>query len=111
MPLQEWDQRPIPFCRSEHDAGSVESVSVAHSLPELYLKVLERATALEATGRRGEALILRRAALTTYSGAWDAEATRRLEALRARAERVLDGVDRPRSLDSGRTTLRWSRSA
>jgi len=86
-------------------------MSVAHSLPALYLKVLERAAALEATGRRGEALILRRAALTAYSGAWNAEATRRLEALRTRAERVLDGVDRPRPLDPGRAALRWSRSA
>ena len=86
-------------------------MSVAHSLPELYLKVLERAAALEATGRRAEALILRRAALTTYSRAWDAGATRRLEALRTRAERVLDGLDRPRTLDPGRATLRWSRSA
>jgi len=75
---------------------SVEGISVAHGLPELYRLVLERVASLEHTGRRDEALLIRRAAIDAYSRAWNDAAVRRMEALRARAERVLDGIERPR---------------
>ena len=91
--------------------SSVEGSSVAQGLPELYRAVLERVASLEHTGRRDEALIIRRQAVSAYSKAWDDTAHKRLTALRARAERVLDGVDRPRSVRAARPALRWSRSA
>lgn len=84
---------------------------MAQGLPELYRAVLERVASLEHTGRRDEALIIRRQAVAAYSRAWDETAHRRLDALRVRAERVLDGIERPRLTRSPRPTLRWSRSA
>lgn len=89
----------------------MEGTSIAHGLPELYRAVLERVASLEHTGHRDEALIIRRAAVAAYSLAWDDKARRRLEALRARAERVLDGIDRPRLARPARSALRWSRTA
>jgi hypothetical protein len=96
------------------DASAVEGTSVAHGLPELYRAVLERVASLEHTGHRGEALIIRRAAVAAYSRAWDNVAVKRLEGLRTRAERVLDGIERPRlarPVRTARLTLRWSRTA
>lgn len=84
---------------------------MAQGLPELYRAVLERVASLEHTGRRDEALIIRRQAVAAYSKAWDETAQKRLNALRARAERVLDGTDRPRLARTARPVLRWSRSA
>ena len=90
----------------------MEGTSVAQELPELYRAVLERVASLEHTGRRDEALIIRRQAIAAYSRAWDAVAHKRLDALRDRAERVLDGIDRPRlARTSARPVLRWSRTA
>ncbi|MEO8207551.1 MAG: hypothetical protein ABI598_00850 [Chloroflexota bacterium] len=89
----------------------MEDTTIAHMLPELYLAVLQRATALEAVGQRAEALLIRRAAVAAYSRAFDLRATHQLEALRDRAERVLDGLDRPRTKDPETTALGWSRSA
>jgi hypothetical protein len=97
---------------------SVEGSNIAHDLPELYRAVLERIASLEATGRHAEALLVRRAAIQAYSEAWDDTAVRRLERLRNRAERVLDGHERPRPAHTARTprrtwprvTLRWSRT-
>ena len=83
---------------------------MAELLPKLYRKVLERVASLEHTGRRDEALLIRRAATAAYSKAWDATAHKRLEALCERAERVLDGVERPRLARDTRIALRWSRS-
>ncbi len=91
--------------------ASVEGTSIAQSLPELYRAVLERVVSLEHTGRRDEALIIRRAAVAAYSRAWDDRAHKRLASLRDRAERVLDGIDRPRLARPVRPALRWSRSA
>ena len=71
---------------------------MAHTLPELYREVLERAASLELVGLRHEALLLRRAAIKEYSRAWDDRAFGRLMTIRIRAERVLDGRDRGRSL-------------
>jgi len=93
---------------------SVEGTSIAHGLPELYRLVLERVASLEHTGRRDEALLIRRAAIDAYSRAWDDAAMRRLGALRVRAERVLDGIERPREARptrSSRPAFRPSRSA
>ena len=89
----------------------MEGNSIAQGLPELYRAVLERVASLEHTGRRDEGLIIRRAAVAAYSKAWDDKAVKRLEALRNRAERVLDGIDRPRLARPARTALRWSRTA
>jgi hypothetical protein len=91
--------------------ASVEGNSVAQGLPTLYREVLERVASLEHTGRRDEALLIRRAATAAYSKAWDATAHKRLVALRVRAERVLDGNERPRLARSPRVALRWSRTA
>jgi hypothetical protein len=92
--------------------AGVEGTSIAQELPELYRAVLDRVASLEHTGRRDEALIIRRAATAAYSRAWDATAHRRLDALRDRAERVLDGIDRPRlARTTTRPVLRWSRTA
>lgn len=88
----------------------MEGASIAHDLPELYRAVLERAASLEFSGQRAEGLLIRRAAVEAYSRAWDERATRRLEQLRQRAERVLDGHERPRAMRSPRPALRWSRS-
>ena len=96
------------------DASAVEGTSVAHGLPELYRAVLERVASLEHTGHRDEALIIRRAAVAAYSRAWDDAAVKRLEGLRTRAERVLDGLDRPRQARPARVArpaIRWLRTA
>ncbi len=87
----------------------VETTSIAHTLPELYRAVLERVASLEHTGRRDEARLIRRAATAAYERAWDDTAQRRLEALRVRAERVLDGIERPRPSPVARTLRRLSR--
>jgi hypothetical protein len=74
----------------------VEGTSVASELPELYRAVLERIRSLELTGRRREGHLIRRDAIAAYSRAWDDVAFRRLEQLRVRAERALDGAEKPR---------------
>lgn len=89
----------------------MEASSVAQALPELYRTVLERVGSLEHTGHRHEAFLIRRAATTAYSKAWDDGAHRRLSVLQLRAERVLGGMDRPRASLAPRLAPRWSRSA
>lgn len=74
----------------------MEGPSIAHELPELYRRVLDRVAALERRGHRHEADRIRSAATKAYSEAWDDVAMNRLEALRLRAERVHDGHERPR---------------
>lgn len=91
-----------------HMLQDVEGPSIAHALPELYRAVLERAVSLEHRGHRHEALLIRRAAVTAYSKAWDDQSLHRLSALRVRAERVLDGIDRPRASLAPRPALRRS---
>lgn len=92
-----WDPRAIPFDARRADAhGPVEGPSIAHALPELYRRLLDRVAALELLGHRHEADRIRAAAVTAYSAAWDDAAMARLEALRIRAERVHDGQERPR---------------
>jgi hypothetical protein len=89
----------------------VEGSSIAHELPDLYRLVLERIARLETAGQRAEGLLIRRAAIKVYSRAWDDRAFRQLDRLRERAERVLDGHERPRDVRQARPSLRWSRSA
>lgn len=74
----------------------MEGPSIAHELPELYRRVLDRIAALERQGHRHEADRIRSAAIVAYSAAWDDHAMTRLDALRLRAERVHDGHERPR---------------
>jgi hypothetical protein len=111
LPWEDWDLRAIPRLRAEADATGVEGSSIAHELPELYRLVLERIATLETSGRRAEGLLIRRAAIKVYSRAWDDRAFRALDRLRLRAERVLDGHERPRVMRQVRPALRWSRSA
>ena len=96
MPHVEWDERAIPIRTIDGDAHRVEGISPAHELPELYRAVLERVGSLELSGHRREGDLIRREAVAAYSRAWDDVARRRLEHLRARAERVLGGLERPR---------------
>jgi hypothetical protein len=74
----------------------MEGPSIAHDLPELYRRVLDRIAALERRGHRHEADRVRAAATAAYSGAWDDAALARLEQLSQRAERVHDGHEQPR---------------
>jgi hypothetical protein len=89
----------------------VEGAPVAHDLPAIYRAVLDRIASLELIGHRREAELIRREAVAAYSRAWDERARRRLERLRARAERVVDGHERPRIERPVRLALRWSRTA
>jgi hypothetical protein len=97
--------------------SDVEGSSIGHDLPELYRAVLERVASLEHTGHRDEGLLIRRAAVAAYSRAWDESARKRLDALRVRAERVIDGAERPRrgggmrAWRLPRLVLPWSRTA
>jgi hypothetical protein len=90
---------------------TVDGTSVAHELPELYRALLADVASLELTGHRREAELIRREAVAAYSRAWDDVARRRLEQLQTRAERVLDGHERPRAARPARLAPRWSRSA
>lgn len=83
----------------------MDGISIAHELPELYRAVLDRVRSLELTGHRREAELTRREAITAYSRAWDDVARGRLEQLRIRAERVLDGHERPRVERAPRAAL------
>lgn len=53
----------------------------AEELPALYRAILDGIAALEAAGRRDDAVWIRRAATRAYSRAWDARARRELEGL------------------------------
>jgi hypothetical protein len=86
----------------------MESESIAHALPERYRALLDRIALLELDGARGEADHIRREAIRIYSASWDARAIRHLEALTRRADRVLNGVDRPRR-EAARPSLQLPR--
>jgi len=93
----------------------VEQQPVAEILPGLYRAVLDAVGSLEALGHRREAAAIREEATRAYSKAWNQAAARRLQNLRARAERVADSRRRPgrptsvatvrRRIDLGRTTV------
>lgn len=93
----------------------MEQLPVSEVLPGLYRAVLDAVARLEAYGRRREAAQIRADATTTYSKAWTPAAERRLRALRARADRIVDlrrrhgpqSVEtRKRSIDLGHTSAR-----
>jgi hypothetical protein len=74
----------------------MDELTVAQVLPERYREVLERVASLESLGHRREAGILRRDAIRVYSRSWDGRAIRSMENLRTRADRVIQGGERPR---------------
>jgi hypothetical protein len=88
-------------------------LSPAEELPTLYRAVLDRVADLERIGQRREALLVRAEATRVYSKSWDDGARRRLTGLCRRADRVMSGVERPRTprptrgraLGSGRRPL------
>jgi len=110
MPRADRDLRAIHNGPVATDSVTMEGMSVAHGLPELYRAILGQVAALEAAGHRSEAELLRREAIAAYSRAWDDEAHRRLLHLQTRAARVLEGRERPRRARPARLVLRWSRS-
>lgn len=73
------------------DPRSVEQQPVAEILPGLYRAVLDAVATLEALGLRRDAARIRQDATDTYSRAWNRGAARRLQILRARAERAAAG--------------------
>jgi hypothetical protein len=75
----------------------VEQLPVAEVLPGLYRAVLDAVADLEAIGRRREAAAIRAEGTRVYSRAWNADAARRLIALRSRADRISEARPRPRS--------------
>jgi hypothetical protein len=96
------------------DPRSVEQQPVAEILPGLYRAVLDAVGSLEALGLRRDAARIRQEAIDTYSQAWNRGAARRLQVLRARAERAAAGRRRALAVESdgreraigvGRTTV------
>jgi len=91
----------------------VEPEPLSETLPVLYRAVLDAIGELEALGFRREAARVRADATRAYSGAWNPAAARRLNALRARADRVAAGRRRRRPavlesldpMDLGRTPV------
>jgi hypothetical protein len=84
----------------------MDGPSVAETLPETYRRVLDRVADLEAAGYRREADLVRRDAIIAYSRVWNPRTSIRLDRLTDRAERVLDGRERPRVPDrSGRASF------
>lgn len=81
----------------------MDAPSIAETLPETYRRVLDRVADLETAGHRREADLVRRDAIAAYSRRWNARASRGLERLADRAERVLDGRAHARD---GRTNPR-----
>jgi hypothetical protein len=59
-------------------------------LPGLYRAVLDAVARLEAHGRRRDAAAIREEATAIYSRAWNAPAEKKLRALRARADRIVE---------------------
>lgn len=82
---------------------------VSETLPETYRLVLDRIAALDTAGHRREADLVRTDAIMAYSRRWNDRTARRLDRLVTRAERVLDGRERPRQRARSRRSeaLRW----
>ena len=68
----------------------MEQLPVSEILPGLYRAVLDAVARLEAHGRRRDAALIRADATETYSRAWTPAAERKLRALRARADRIIE---------------------
>jgi hypothetical protein len=91
------------------DDHAPSQLSVAETLPDTYRLVLDRIADLETAGFRREADLVRSDAITAYSRRWNEGTARRLERLAIRADRVLDGRDRPRlrTRGAGPEVIRW----
>lgn len=63
---------------------------ISEILPGLYRGVLDAVADLEGRKRRTDAAVIRAEATRVYSRAWTADAAKRLRALRARADRIVD---------------------
>ena len=84
----------------------MDQLPISEVLPGLYRAVLDAVARLEAHGRRHDAAQIRADATAAYSKAWTPAAERKLRALRARADRIVESRRRaaPRSRESrGRT--------
>lgn len=68
----------------------MDDAPVAEILPGLYRAVLDAVADLEAGKRRRDAATIRTEATRVYSRAWNADAAKRLRALRARADKIVD---------------------
>ena len=90
-PFAGWYQRAIPIGRGVGHSHAVETVPISETLPVLYRAVLDAIGELESLGFRREAAQVRIDAIRAYSGAWTPAAARRLEVLRARAGRSVEG--------------------
>ena len=77
----------------------------AEELPGLYRTILERVADLEHRRDRSEAARIRMAATEAYSGAWDDSGRNRLVALIHRADRAIDGAERPRGFALRRRSI------
>jgi hypothetical protein len=69
----------------------VDDPPVSEVLPRLYRAVLDAVARLEGRKRRADAAVIRADATRVYSRAWNADAARRLTALRIRADRIAEG--------------------
>lgn len=67
----------------------MDDESVSEILPGLYRAVLDAVANLEAGKRRHEAATIRAEATRVYSRAWNADAAKRLRALRTRADKIV----------------------
>lgn len=87
----------------------MEQLPVSEILPGLYRAVLDGVARLEALGRRSDAAQIRADATATYSKAWTPAAERRLRALAARADRIIESRRRaaPKSRQSRGRSIDW----
>ena len=74
----------------------MHEVPIAEVLPGLYRAVLDAVAVLEGRKHRTDAALIRAEATRVYSRAWNADAAKRLTALRARADRIAGARDRTR---------------
>ncbi len=90
--------RLFPFDSAARILAAMEtSLSPAEELPALYRAILDGIAELERLGQRREAGLVRSEATRVYSSSWDASGLRRLDQLRRHVERVVSGVEHPRT--------------
>ncbi len=89
-------------CHGSADPRPVEQQPVAEILPGLYRAVLDAVASLEALGLRRDAARIREEATASYSRAWNRGAARKLQVLRARAERAAAGRRRALHVEQDR---------
>ena len=96
------EPRPSPA----PNATAVDAASTpADDLPGLYREILDRVARLEHLGERGLAGRIRMDATEAYSVAWNESGRSRLQALITRADRAIEGRDRPRGWTLRRRSL------